>query len=65
MRRQMETILWILTRGFGQLELHNLTVCGSECTIYVSASILCTGGHPKGSMAFLQNNFRCPPMLGA
>ena len=20
---------------------------------------------PKGSMAFLQNNFRCPPMLGA
>ena len=30
--------------------------------------LLCTGGagcDPKGSMAFLQNQFRCPPVLGA
>ena len=33
-----------------------------------SIAILCTGGpecDPKESMAFLQNKFRCPPMLGA
>ena len=33
-----------------------------------SAAILSTGGvecDPKGSMTFLQNQFRCPPMLGA